>query len=434
MERKIFDHTKSICPECMRVLDADIYFENGDTKIARTCPEHGEFVGTHMFDKEWLYRKTMKMFERVNPIPCKIGGNGKLVCPCEKHRSKPKILLVNFTGKCNLSCPICYWGGKMNTKIAEMSIDDLENLVDMYNFSETITITGGEPTVREDIFDVIKLIKSKKKKVNLQTNGVKTSDEEFVKKLKKAGVDGIAIGFDGFDAKRQKRLRGRDTIPYILNSIENFRKYKIPFFLSAIFSEDNLDKMKDVVRFSVKSGAHALQIKDVYYSEKNPKTYGLKKIGLAKIISKFCEEFDVPFEEILNCTDFVYKGSKILNYVYTGMYRKARCDFIFYLDLKNGRIQKTNRSMDFKVKYNISKILSNRFVLPILKLLRKPLNTMILNSAKDYYIWENEVLTPIVFYSQMSKYNLDLRFVESCPNLHTDVTKRLIPACVERLS
>jgi len=62
-ERMLMKKTKSLCPTCGRVLDADIVEEEGKVWLVRTCPVHGEYKALYWSDAD-MYRK-FEEYERI---------------------------------------------------------------------------------------------------------------------------------------------------------------------------------------------------------------------------------------------------------------------------------------------------------------------------------------------------------------------------------
>jgi cyclic pyranopterin phosphate synthase len=95
-----------------------------------------------------------------------------------------------------------------------------------------IRLTGGEPTVRKDFFDILKDMKQNSNipKITMTTNGYRLN--KIAKQLFDAGLDGINISIDSFDRETFKRLTGHDRLPEILEGIKilqklNFKNIKI---------------------------------------------------------------------------------------------------------------------------------------------------------------------------------------------------------------
>ena len=138
-------------------------------------------------------------------------------------RTFPYIRL-SITDVCNFKCGYCLPNGyfKPNNHPGFLNINEIENLVNALSDLgvSKIRVTGGEPTVRKDFFDVMKLIKSKDgiKKLVVTTNGYKL--DQLAGALIDTGVDGINISIDTLDREKFKEITGHDRLPEILKGIK----------------------------------------------------------------------------------------------------------------------------------------------------------------------------------------------------------------------
>lgn len=150
-------------------------------------------------------------------------------------RTFPYIRL-SITDVCNFKCGYCLPNGyfKPNNHPGFLNISEIENLVNGLSDLgvSKIRVTGGEPTVRKDFFDVMKLIKSKSgiKKLVVTTNGYKLN--QLTDKFLDTGVDGINISIDTLNRSKFKEITGHDRLPEILEGIKilqdkGFKKIKI---------------------------------------------------------------------------------------------------------------------------------------------------------------------------------------------------------------
>jgi len=106
-----------------------------------------------------------------------------------------KAACVIFMYGCNFRCPFCYNPDLINGEYTEIEIEKLFELVKKNNFVDAVVITGGEPTLQEELFDLCKLLKENNYLVKLDTNG---SNPEMVDKLiKNKLVDYIALDVKG---------------------------------------------------------------------------------------------------------------------------------------------------------------------------------------------------------------------------------------------
>ncbi len=109
-EIKLPYKTRSLCPECLKVLNAEVYEENGKVMIRKVCPEHGEFVDVYWGDVE-LFKKASRFRHDGlgiwNPITKNENG-----CPfscglCNMHKSHTALLNIVLTNRCDLACWYC---------------------------------------------------------------------------------------------------------------------------------------------------------------------------------------------------------------------------------------------------------------------------------------------------------------------------------------
>ncbi|MDA0870714.1 MAG: GTP 3',8-cyclase MoaA [Proteobacteria bacterium] len=138
-------------------------------------------------------------------------------------RTFPYIRL-SITDVCNFKCGYCLPNGyfKQENKPGFLTLDEISNLVSALAELgvSKIRLTGGEPTVRKDFFDILKNIKSKGKINNLvmTTNGYKLN--QIADQLIKDGINGINISIDSLDRNKFKEITGHDRLPQILEGIK----------------------------------------------------------------------------------------------------------------------------------------------------------------------------------------------------------------------
>ena len=135
---------------------------------------------------------------------------------------------MSITDVCNFKCGYCLPNGYQvdkgdNRKF--LHLDEIKRLAKC--FSELgvlkIRITGGEPTVRKDFFDIIKVLKfdSGIKKVVITTNGYHL--DQKAKQLVNSGLNGINISIDSLDRETFKNITSHDRLPEILQGIKNLQ-------------------------------------------------------------------------------------------------------------------------------------------------------------------------------------------------------------------
>ena len=143
-------------------------------------------------------------------------------------RKFPYIRL-SISDVCNFRCGYCLPNGYQKNKGDNrkfLSLDEIERLAK--GLSELgvskIRLTGGEPTIRKDFFEILKILKKKSgiKKTVVTTNGYKL--DQIAEKLVESEIDGINISIDSLNKEVFKKITGHDRLLEILKGIEKLQK------------------------------------------------------------------------------------------------------------------------------------------------------------------------------------------------------------------
>tara|TARA_B100001540_G_scaffold85407_1_gene77008 strand:- start:55 stop:1041 length:987 start_codon:yes stop_codon:yes gene_type:complete len=143
-------------------------------------------------------------------------------------RSFPYIRL-SITDVCNFKCGYCLPNGYQKNKSDNRKFLDINEIRRLAKgLSELgvckIRLTGGEPTVRRDFFDIVDILKKQSgiKKTVITTNGYRL--DKIAKQIAESGLDGINISIDSLDKKNFEKITGHDRLSEILKGIENLQK------------------------------------------------------------------------------------------------------------------------------------------------------------------------------------------------------------------
>ena len=227
-------NTKSLCPECGKPLEAEVYDEDGKVFIKKTCDEHGEFVNTYWSDDE-LYNRVKKYVPSVtgvdNPSVEDIGPCPSNCGLCSKHETSTVLGLIDVTNRCNLRCPVCFANAAAAGYLYEPTQDEIRQMLKNLRNLEphpcsAIQYAGGEPTVRKDIVELIEMAKEEGfTHVQIATNGIRLAKRKnLAKELKDAGLNTVYLAFDGVTPEPYINNRGRDLLPDKIQAIENCRE------------------------------------------------------------------------------------------------------------------------------------------------------------------------------------------------------------------
>ena len=178
---------------------------------------------------------------------------------------KPYAISWNTTYRCNLRCSHCYLdtNALTNQSASELSTQEGYRLIDQMselNPNLLLILTGGEPLLRKDIYDLSSYASQKGMMVVLGTNG-NMIDDDIARKLKECGVTGIGISLDSIIPGRHDTFRGisgawDDT----LNGIEACRRQGIEFQIQTTVTKDNFSEIPDIIDFSHNLGAKVFNL------------------------------------------------------------------------------------------------------------------------------------------------------------------------------
>ncbi len=144
---------------------------------------------------------------------------------------------LSITDVCNFKCGYCLPNGYEVNKSDNrkfLHLDEIKRLAKVFSKLSVskIRLTGGEPTVRKDLPEIIKILKNESgiKKVVITTNGYHL--DKKIKMLLDSGLNGINISIDSLDRDTFKKITGHDRLPEILRGIKvlqnlNFNNIKI---------------------------------------------------------------------------------------------------------------------------------------------------------------------------------------------------------------
>jgi radical SAM protein with 4Fe4S-binding SPASM domain len=177
------------------------------------------------------------------------------------------VVVWNATKTCNLECIHCYadaatarFANELTTAEAMAMIEDLALMK-----VPALLISGGEPLVRPDIFDLAAYSTSLGVRVTFSTNGT-LIDEKTARRIAGTGVTYVGISIDG-DETRHDRMRGRaGAYRDAIRGIRNCRDAGIRVGVRFTVTKDNLDEIESVFRVVEDEGIRRLCLYHLVYS------------------------------------------------------------------------------------------------------------------------------------------------------------------------
>jgi radical SAM protein with 4Fe4S-binding SPASM domain len=164
----------------------------------------------------------------------------------------------NTTKRCNLYCKHCYRESGPNESISnELSTEEGKRLLTEMNRAgfRIIVFSGGEPLLRDDILELIEYAKSLNMVALIGSNGTLIT-QSYAEKLKKSGLDTIAISIDSLDEEIHNKFRGSNTgFQRALSGAKNCIDAGIRVQLNCTVTKDNLKEIDNIMNFASDFGA-----------------------------------------------------------------------------------------------------------------------------------------------------------------------------------
>ncbi len=253
----IIKKTRTLCPSCNTVIDAEIVEEEGKIWLKRTCKEHGNFRNLYWSDPVMYHR-----FEKYDAIGAGVSNPQNTAppenCPtscglCNNHHSHTLLANIDLTNRCNLNCEFCFANARACGFIYEPSFDEVVNMLTLLRNQKpvpapAVQFSGGEPTMRADLAQIIRKAKEVGfPQVQIASNGVRLAKEpELAQELKDAGLNTVYLHFDGVSP---------DTNPFLAihkKAVENLKKVKLGIVLvPTVIRGKNDHEIGDIIKFAV---------------------------------------------------------------------------------------------------------------------------------------------------------------------------------------
>jgi len=163
----------------------------------------------------------------------------------------PVLSEVAVTYRCNASCSFCYAGCNLTENPVgnddEMTLDEVCRVLDRIAREAqvpSVSFTGGEATLRDDLPDMIRHARSLDMRVNLVTNGMRCEDPALVERLVAAGLNSAQVSVEGTSAAVHDGITGMlGAFERALAGIVNLRDAGLPVHTNTTVCRSNLDEI-----------------------------------------------------------------------------------------------------------------------------------------------------------------------------------------------
>ncbi len=294
-------HTYSLCPICFKKISAIQIKRGNDFYLEKECPNHGKFSTIVWRGEPNLenWRGDYPPLEKMPPCPQACGL-------CAEHQQQTCCVIIEITNHCNLDCNICYNGGNKNdinpdTETVKNWISELAAKGKSF-----LQISGGEPTTRDDIPEIIAHAKECGfEYIQLNSNGLRIAYEDgYAKNLADAGLSFVFLQFDGTNDDIYRKLRNRELLKEKLEVIRICGELNIGVALVATLVPGiNIDDIGNIIRLgaSLSPAVRGVHFQPVGYMGKFNPTIPENddRFTLPELIREITKQTELPIESIL---------------------------------------------------------------------------------------------------------------------------------------
>lgn len=265
MRERFLNKTRSLCPECLSVIPAELFEKDGQVKMRKQCGAHGSYEDVYWSDyQQW---ERARQYATIgdgleNPRTGTVRG-----CPfdcgiCPSHKSHTVLAIIDVTNRCNLKCPVCFANAASAGYTYEPSLQEICGMIDNLAANRPVSVkalqlSGGEPTLRDDLPAIVEYAhKAGIHHVEVNSNGIRIAqDPDFLERLLSSGVSSFYLQFDGLSPQPYKVARGLDLLPTKFRAIENLRgkRHDSTILVVTLIRGVNDDQLGDIIDFAAEN-------------------------------------------------------------------------------------------------------------------------------------------------------------------------------------
>lgn len=160
---------------------------------------------------------------------------------------KLKELIISITNRCNLKCRMC---DIPLQKMDELTTAQWKGVIKDASCvgAQTVVFSGGEPLLREDIFELISFVKDNSMNACITSNGY-LINADYASRLSDSGINVVNISIEG-PKEIHDYLRGRETFEKAVSALDNLKKHKIESTIAVMVSRHNYKYLRYIVELS----------------------------------------------------------------------------------------------------------------------------------------------------------------------------------------
>ena len=174
---------------------------------------------------------------------------------------RPSLISWNLTKRCNLKCPHCYMEAGKKAERELTTEECLGLMTEMRALgTEMLILTGGEPLLRKDIYDLAQAASAQGMWVVMGTNGVLIT-ERVAQKMIECGVKGVAISLDSIDPAKHNSFRGGPNAwEHSVRALDVCKAAGLEVLVQTTVMDMNREEIPQLIEFTRERGAWSFNL------------------------------------------------------------------------------------------------------------------------------------------------------------------------------
>ena len=214
-----------------------------------------------------LITADLDAFIRADGKPVNTFSGVEINAPYSLHPTAPYRMDLAVTYRCNNDCPHCY-NARLRT-YPELGTEDWKRIIDQLwalNIPHLI-FTGGEPTLREDLVELIQYAEDKGQITGLNTNGRRLSDPDYCQRLVDAGLDHIQITVESHDPKTHDQMvSSKGAWNQTISGVQNALNSPLFVMTNTTMLKNNHRSIGETLDFLIGLGVPTIGLNALIYS------------------------------------------------------------------------------------------------------------------------------------------------------------------------
>lgn len=304
-----YELTRSICPQCRKVIDAKVLLRDNQVYLKKRCPDHGWFEARIYGDANAYV--AAGRFNKPGTIPQQYTTPIEAGCPydcglCPDHAQHICVGIIEVNTACNMACPLCFADAGAGYNLSLSQVEGiLDHLVATEGHPEVVQFSGGEPTIHPQIEAMVEAAMARDiGHVMINTNGKRfATDDAFLARMAELRP-ALYFQFDGFERETYRTLRGEpDLLPTKLRALDRIAQAGLSVILvPAVERGVNLDEVGRIVQFGLEHPAvRGVNFQPAFHAGRHPDHSPLDRLTIPDIVSEIAAQTDGQFLS----TDFI---------------------------------------------------------------------------------------------------------------------------------